>query len=618
MKKSSYQETKGDRKIHSSPFASTKKNVFYFMEQGGIAILFLLLFYLFLETAILLGDDYYYAGYIRNGFSYFLSENKLHYTTLSGRIFIHFWVALLLLFDTLLYPLLGTLVFGCLILFAISLFVKDRQHCLQEGLQRRWQFILTGVLIATVLTLDITMLRETLLWICAFFNYVLPLFFTLTSIFLWQKGKINFLLFLSAFMAGASTEQSGVMSIFMICCYILCNFKTNPRKAAGILTIFFVIFGFCVVFFSPGTMARLESEAGIELETFVQTENIMENLKATAIALFELVFKQKIQLLSFLVFLLGYLLCTIRKDGKKRDVFGIILSICGLILIYFILFPPEIFFLGCCFILYCGLLWIYFLTHREYFLASLLLGAGASVLVVIPIAVLVPRVLFAFFVILGLLSGLFCCEIFAYRKWKSHYFLFGLFILTFTLSFDHLHGAYQNFQIEHQNLRSIKEGRELGFVAYRIDFDPLYHHTKFYENGFHYKYFIAYHHLEETQFHLVSEIHPTVVVNGKELPVPAIKEEGGYYISFAYFIQALGGSVLWSNGATLFEYEDYQFILRGSSIFDNNTEEHIINIEPFCKRNFYTLLYHSSVYEYLFPIELRHEEEEHRIYIDMK
>ncbi|MFQ9150032.1 MAG: hypothetical protein ACLR5G_18015 [Eubacteriales bacterium] len=44
----------------------------------------------------LYGDDYYYAGFTRNGLGYFVSENIFHYKYTNGRALVHLLDELLL------------------------------------------------------------------------------------------------------------------------------------------------------------------------------------------------------------------------------------------------------------------------------------------------------------------------------------------------------------------------------------------------------------------------------------------------------------------------------------------------------------------------------------------
>ena len=173
-----------------------------------LAVAFLALLLLTAKITIYC-DDYFYGLFFRNGWSGFWDMTVWHYLNFNGRAFVHFMAEVALIFDTKLFILLNPL------MLAVAFLLGSR---LQSG-KTPWRFLLSlsAVGMTVVMALPIQFLNTSLLWISASFNYLFPIFFLMLA--LWQlqrdteKRRLHPLTMVLIFLAGATTEQSGLAAI---------------------------------------------------------------------------------------------------------------------------------------------------------------------------------------------------------------------------------------------------------------------------------------------------------------------------------------------------------------------------------------------------------------------
>lgn len=213
-----------------------------------------LLFYLFFEQAFLLGDDYYYGTFFQGGLSGFLEEMKEHYLTLNGRSLIHTLASALLYWGTLFYPLFAL---GCWCSLTVALLACSKEN---RSLTR-FSFLFT-FLTVYLLSININILKETVLWISAFFNYIFPLCLFVLVFALLKKDKNPLALIVSAVALGATTEQIGLVSLVCLLFLGVYEFvwKEVPLYRWKIASIS-VFVGVASVLLSPGSRYRLGVEA---------------------------------------------------------------------------------------------------------------------------------------------------------------------------------------------------------------------------------------------------------------------------------------------------------------------------------------------------------------------
>ena len=223
-----------------------------------LAVAFLALLLLTAKITIYC-DDYFYGLFFRDGWNGFWDLTVWHYLNFNGRAFVHFMAQVALIFDTKLFILLNPL------MLAVAFLLGSR---LQSG-ETPWRILLStsAVGMMVVMALPIQFLNTSLLWISAAFNYLFPIFFLM--LVLWrhqrdtEKGRLHPLTMLLIFLAGATTEQSGLAAIVCLGGWsFLCYLRKKIPLWQGFLPILLSGAGYASVIFAPGTWVRVGNERG--------------------------------------------------------------------------------------------------------------------------------------------------------------------------------------------------------------------------------------------------------------------------------------------------------------------------------------------------------------------
>ncbi|MFI3251107.1 MAG: DUF6056 family protein [Eubacteriales bacterium] len=579
------------------------------------SLLLIGIFYLFLEQSILLGDDYFYASFLRGGFQNFLAETYSHYFNFNGRAIVHVIINLVLFFGTLIFPLVGT----CMILGMGYFLVKLNSSTPTFSNIAIYSSFVVGYL----LCLDIAILKEGVLWISAFFNYVYPVFIALAAFSLQHKGKLTPLLCVICFLAGATSEQGGILALATIILYTLPSLSrtasTSVRKI-NFVSCFSVLLGYATIILSPGTLQRMRTETSGDVKKLFDLAEYAE----TAWSLFLIVLDQKVQIISFFILFFLYFLF-IEKDKKCFYPFA---ALCAGICVM-LCFPVTRFTLVQAFVLFVGIfsVFVYFYWKKRFVLAALLAGGGASLLMLIPTGFTEPRVLIPFFLFLGFVVTLMSVSLLAYAQEKTKKSTYELstysllLLITLILFHDDFSGAHKNYLVEKQNYQEIKQMNETKHIQYSMDFDYKYTHLLFLNNGFHYNYFIKFHQIpSDVLLQMVSEEHPKVIAEGKELPFPAISRDGTHYFALEDII-LLYGYFSWSPTETLFGAtfpegeKNYSKLEIETVIRDATTGEIVFDVYGKRITDYYYALYPQEMYESLFGFTFTHDPSENILYL---
>ncbi len=230
----------------------TKKLILSLLALGGAAALLALLN----SKITLYSDDYWYGTFFREGPGSFWAEMKEHYMTTNGRFFIHLLVPFVFLFDTKLFLVLSPLLLALLFIGGVRYLLPRR------SLSAAFGAAALGML--AVMACDSRYLRMTLLWISAYFNYIFPLCLLLWTAWFQQRNCRGWRTAIGlslALLAGASTEQCGIMSLVLLGGYALFHYKKRQvwlYPAAALA-------GFLTILLAPGSWARVDRgvEGGI-------------------------------------------------------------------------------------------------------------------------------------------------------------------------------------------------------------------------------------------------------------------------------------------------------------------------------------------------------------------
>lgn len=205
-------------------------------------------------------DDYFYGVFFRDGLGGFWELTKWHYLNFNGRAFVHFLAELALVFDTKLFVFLNPL------MLAAAFAAGSR---LQSG-RTPWPTLLAACAAGMmgVLALPVRYLNTSILWISASFNYLFPITFLMAVLWLYrsdtEKSRLRPLTMLLIFLAGATTEQSGLAAIVCLGGWGALSWlrKRIPFRQA-VLPVLLSGAGYASVVFAPGTwvrVGRLQSE----------------------------------------------------------------------------------------------------------------------------------------------------------------------------------------------------------------------------------------------------------------------------------------------------------------------------------------------------------------------
>jgi len=207
--------------------------------------LFLLLMCL-LSLAIIQSDDYFYAHCWRGGLLNFIKFTGEHFMTFNGRAAVHVVVQSVLSMPTFVYPLVASAILLASAILSALLFLPSPRE------KKELAFFVALFYILIMLSGRDT-IKEALMWKSAFFNYVMPSVFLLSSLLCFKKHYVLSLFF--ALLSGASTEQWGIASVVFFTLIAISD--RNDKKR--ILHVPLAIFGSATVFLSPATQLRVET-----------------------------------------------------------------------------------------------------------------------------------------------------------------------------------------------------------------------------------------------------------------------------------------------------------------------------------------------------------------------
>lgn len=566
-------------------------------------------YYFLLEQAIMLGDDYFYGLFFREGIGEFFSKMKDHYLTFNGRSFVHTVLAAVLYFDTTIFPLVGTI---------IALGICYFSYLLRYSKVDMGNFpLFTTVFLVFILCLDIQILKESILWISAYFNYVFPVSCSILLLYFLKQRKSLLFILPTALLLGASTEQLSISSLVaLIFLWIYHRFYLKEPLPRIKSAIFAVFFGFVTVMISPGTVYRMGSQTQGNLLDFTKYLDTMRELSALLIdpqgGLFPI--------FGFFTFFSLYLF-QVQKQKKIAAIFFLyslalfvfVQVIRGLIL--------HLILISLGFALVC----LYFCYKKETYLVALLGTGYGSLICVIPTIFAEPRTTLPFFLFLALVFGFLMVEIlnslettpvsplFSLIKGDLLVY-FSLLVVFVSCAVPDMLALQQNYNIEKSNLSQAKNWQEGEVIVYEMDYDMDYIHDLFLYNGFHFQCFGTYYHLSSPlPFRVVSNQHPGVMVDDILLDFPSFTDTNQVlYLPIDLILYKSGGYYAWGPEYTVLGFGDYRYIQYGTSFYldtrENLDEILLDDLELFpmphanvTNSKFYLSLLSKDAIESLFP-----------------
>lgn len=498
----------------------------------GVAAAAAVLLILLQRATTYTSDDYYYAMFWRDGLWGFIRKNGGQFLQRNGRVLVHMLASTFLAMDLTVYALFCTAMLG-----AVFLLLFRYQHGDGPVSRRCWAAGL-AVFFLCLLAVDYRVMKSWFLCVADAFNYIYPLL--MIAVFLVcldraPEGRFGTAaLLLSAFLAGATTEQGGVMAVGLVLLTLLEQWFTEKRADRRRLWVLCAaVLGLLSIFASPGTRSRAAAEFSFSVlrHSYVQYAN---SLAAPGLSLRTMV---------FLSCAMGLLPLT--KRAPKVLYAGLPL---GALLAAGFFRPLSVDWnTGVCTAFFCYLLvsaaaLIFFSPcRRSGFLllagmasaALVMLSRSCSVRVTTPL-VLLMVVCGAFF-----LAQLYACLGGALQAAAAPV-LAAVFALTVFLQVPAFRGVRSNYEILKENAAAAEEARITGVLEYR-DYDPSYCLQDLFTNWLISSFFLSYYQLPpETQVVPTYQEAPSLNLDGWEAPM--VLHDGRYFLPMEELVYHNGGS----------------------------------------------------------------------------
>ena len=270
-------------------------NFFYIFFLISLFLIYLAVFY-----HPLVGDDYYYKEFVKtnsNFYDYFV-ERYSNWTGRFSQIIFSFWVFSsdfnLLIFKALLIPLIP-ITFN----FFLKKIIKLNLKLISV------EFIILFISLWFILPA----INETIFWISGSIAYLIPIFFSLIYLGLFNEKKINkniprYIFYLvSSFLAGSSHLQAFIGCFVLSTYFVYINYKKDNSNFLNFIPFYTLfLFGGLILILAPGNFNRLDY---VEDYNFVAT--IYKSFLFIASSIFYLGDIQSSTIYFLIIFLLFFL-----------------------------------------------------------------------------------------------------------------------------------------------------------------------------------------------------------------------------------------------------------------------------------------------------------------------
>lgn len=497
-------------------------------------------------------DDYWYGTFFQDGLAGFLRNTVSHYLTNNGRVYVHILIPILLLFDTKLFALLSPVLTA--LIFLLALRVQDK------SVRGGTLLLGAGMGLLSLLGSEIQYLRMALYWLSAYFNYAFPLLFPL--LVLWgmervQEEKCSRLGFaalcLNAVLAGAGTEQCGLVSLILVTgWWLLRAWRREPAKKGLCLFPLLTATGYLTILCAPGSHARMARgiDGGIfsALHPAVFAERFFDVMGYLC--------GYEYWNLLFAVFcLLTALVCLTDRSLPRHLLSGF--PVAGMVLLLSVLgLERPLAVLTVLFTLYLAVTLLFFPEYQTTGL--LLLGAGASVMMLVITTLYYARTFFPCLILL-----LAVCWSLLFRLLPKCYgpaaagALIGLGVVFLARYLPIYQGYAANREVVDRNLQAIEAARTEGELTLSVDLEADYRFTMFFEGHYFLSNFLRYYGLpQDIPLRFTSEIWDVsgLRVGERESTFPALEKDGELLIPIEFLFQAAGG-------VCEFHWTDYTFFI---------------------------------------------------------
>jgi len=489
-------------------------------------------FIFYLNTQVVLyADDFLYGTFFRDGLAGFLEQNIWHYQNFNGRVFVHLLVQIILIFDTAVFPFVNLGFLLSISFFSYRIQSSDREiHKL---------IMCSAFFLATFMLLDVSVLRESYMWISASFNYTFGLMMVVVLIFVYKKytetGKLKWYMPIIAFLAGATTEQMGTTAFFAVC--ILAFAKSSDLKFVKSLPFIVpCIVGLATIFLSGATLTRLGRENLHILLTGVGRFNNISHVmyQANIGVIFSI--------LGILLGLLSYFDKSISPSLKV----GFVYAALTLVLQLMPFIPKSYLILSVLSVAFFVFAVVLLSKNKAYvFSATLILSALFSQFVMLFTYSHAPRTAYPAI----LLIIVVCADIMTKCKLRQ-VFTLPIYVIVCCLFFTPVIAGFRNNRIimdENMSVINLSIERKED-IFFNIDFNESHRFSMAHDDGFIYQSFRNYHRIPSyLKIYFTSNENPPIyTADGVRLIMPVRYIENQVKMPFMLAVTALEGWYEWN------------------------------------------------------------------------
>lgn len=485
-------------------------------------------------------DDYWYGTFFQNGLRGFLRHTAEHYRNTNGRVLIHILIPILLLADTKAFAALSPVLTA--LLFVLGLRVQNRR------LKGGGLLLAGGLGVLSVLGSEIQYLRMSLYWLSAYFNYAFPLIFPLAVLWGMERARENrnsplgaAALGVCAFLAGASTEQCGVVSLILVAGYWLLQvWRQGPARNRLYWYPLLTALGYLTILTAPGSRARMNR--GIEGGIFSVLDpavfrsrffDVMHYLCGCAFwnALF-----------AAFCLLVG-LLCLANR-GLPRHLLSGIPAAAAVAALAVMGWESPLAVLTVLYTLYVAVTFLLYPAYRVTGL--LLLGGGASVMMLIITTLYYARTFFPCVLIFLMVCWSLLFQVLAHAPASAAVVTLAALAAVFLVRYVPIYRGYAaNQAVIQQNLQAVEACRRGEPLQLSIDLDPDYRFTVFFEGSYFLENFLQYYQLpSNTPVRFTSEIWDVsgLESGGQTSAFPALEKDGQLLFPIEFPFRNTGGA----------------------------------------------------------------------------
>lgn len=458
------------------------------------------------------GDDFFYKAFSSRDIKYYIDRNAEHYFLANGRVIVHLLVSFFLWLGLDVWRIVSSLMLSGIVFFGSNVAAgKDAAS--------KNSYLFASVIMACFIGMSgITLTRQGIYWLTGSFNYVFPV---LILFIYWHilsnekkvgsKAKIALLFF--SFIAGASTEQTGLMA-FGITLMIFGDrlLKSKRFDKTSFYCLFTSAAGYLTVLLAPANSYRASLE---KTNTLATIELMVFNARKIIASMF---FSDFMMILSSVALLCAiFSILILRKYSKNRGL-SLVIACFGFAVFIYYIFIDYSGFTRLSYLIPFVLVYAFILLYPSVLIyrsskfsnskvpaMSFILYSGAQLMMLVSPVYGLRCLLCSIFMLSVFTSSLFIIiisESFAKDKlFKNFLMILLLIFIIFSLKgfYSTYMGYKKNSAVYMDNIAKIELYKEIGTNSLELNNfpDDVFGWVMPYHNNYYDPYFRRYFGLEE-------------------------------------------------------------------------------------------------------------------------